>query len=85
MVIFNTRFLRYFLTRIEIFISEGLGKKCQDSLYNFVSGTGRGNAYHVEHILSRNDESKSLFLDENGEHDVRLCLKTNVIVSVHCY
>jgi len=69
---YNNRFLRYFLTRIEIFIAEGLGKKLQDSLYNYVSGAGKGNAYHVEHILARNDESRSLFLDENGEYDESL-------------
>ncbi len=69
---YNTRFLRYFLTRIEIFIAEGLGKKLQDSLYNYVSGTGKGNAYHVEHILARNDESRALFLDESGECDESL-------------
>ena len=69
---YNTRFLRYFLTRIEIFIAEGLGKKLQDSTYNYVSGTGKGNAYHIEHILARNDESRSLFLDENRECDESL-------------
>jgi hypothetical protein len=69
---YNTRFLRYFLTRIEIFISEGLRKNYQDSLYNFVSGTGRRNAYHVEHILSRNDESRALFTDDAGELDEAL-------------
>jgi len=69
---YNTRFLRYFLTRIEVFIAEGLGKKLQDSLYNYVSGTGKGNAYHVEHILARNDESRELFLDEHGECDESL-------------
>jgi hypothetical protein len=69
---FNTRFLRYFLTRIELFISEGLGINLQDSLYNYVSGTGVSNAYHVEHILARNKESRSLFTNGNGEHDEEL-------------
>lgn len=69
---YNTRFLRYFLTRIEIFIAEGLGKKLQDTPFNYVSGIGKGNAYHVEHILARNDESRALFLDENGEYDESL-------------
>jgi Protein of unknown function (DUF1524) len=69
---YNTRFLRYFLTRIEIFIAEGPGKKLQDSTFNYVSGIGKGNAYHVEHILARNDESRALFLDENGEYDESL-------------
>jgi len=69
---YNTRFLRYFLTRIEICIAEGLCKKLQDSTFNYVSGIGKGNAYHVEHILARNDESRALFLDENGEYDESL-------------
>jgi hypothetical protein len=66
---YNTRFLRYFLARIEIYIAGGLGKKLQDTPYNYVSGTGKGNAYHVEHILARNDESRALFVDEGGEYD----------------
>jgi len=69
---YNPRFLRYFLTRIEVFIANGLGCELQDSLYNYVSGTGKGNAYHVEHILSRNDESKALFKDSKGNHDEAL-------------
>lgn len=58
---YNPRFLRYFLTRIEAFIANGLGWQLQDTLYNYVSGTGRSNAYHVEHVLARNDESRGLF------------------------
>ena len=69
---YNTRFLRYFLTRIESFIADGLGKQLQDSLHNYVSGTGKSNAYHVEHILARNSESRALFTDENGEYDENL-------------
>jgi len=69
---YNPRFLRYFLSRIELFISNGLGMRLQDSLYNYVSGTGASNAYHVEHILARNDESRSLFTNGNGEHDEEL-------------
>lgn len=69
---YNTRFLRYFLTRIEIFTAEGLGKQLQDSLHNYVSGAGKSNSYHVEHVLARNDENRALFTDENGEHDEAL-------------
>lgn len=69
---FNTRFLRYFLARIESFVSSGLEKELQDTLYNFVSGTGKSNAYHVEHILARNDESRSLFKTEEGDQDEAL-------------
>jgi hypothetical protein len=66
---FNTRFLRYFLARIEEHIAKGIQCELSDTLYNYVSGTGRGNAYHVEHILARNDESRDLFMDEEGEFD----------------
>lgn len=69
---YNTRFLRYFLSRIEAFIADGLGCQLQDSLYNYVSGTGRGNAYHVEHILARNDESRALFKSSDGNRDEAL-------------
>ncbi len=69
---YNTRFLRYFLARIEQFIAQGLGCNLQDSLYNYVSGTGKTNAYHVEHILARNDESRKLFKTTAGKIDEAL-------------
>jgi len=69
---YNTRFLRYFLARIEAFLAEGLGWNLQDSLYNFVCGTGKSNAYHIEHILARNDESRELFKNADGESDEML-------------
>ncbi len=69
---YNTRFLRYFLTRIENFIADGLGRQTQDTLHNYVCGTGRGNAYHVEHILARNDESREHFKGDDGQLDEEL-------------
>jgi hypothetical protein len=69
---YNTRFLRYFLARIEMFIVDGLGCKLQDSLYNYVSGTGKSNAYHIEHILARNAESRGLFKSGDGGIDEAL-------------
>jgi hypothetical protein len=66
---YNTRFLRYFLARIEAFLAAGMGCELQDTLYNYVVGTGRSNAYHVEHILARNEESRELFRDEKGNFD----------------
>jgi hypothetical protein len=69
---YNPRFLRYFLARIEAFIAAGLDRNLQDSLYNYVSGTGRGNAYHIEHILARNEESRELFRTADGEIDEAL-------------
>jgi hypothetical protein len=66
---YNTTFLRYFLARIETFIAGGLERGLQDSLYNYVRGTGKGNAYHIEHVLARNDESRELFKGLDGVFD----------------
>ncbi len=66
---YNSTFLRYFLARIEAFISKGLGWGLKDSLYNYVRGTGKGNAYHVEHVLARNDESRQLFKSKEEKLD----------------
>jgi hypothetical protein len=69
---YNTRFLRYFLARIESYIAKGAGWGLQDSLYNYVCGTGKGNAYHIEHILARNNESRDLFKGDDGVVDEAL-------------
>jgi Protein of unknown function (DUF1524) len=66
---YNSRFLRYFLARMEAFLARGLGNNLQDSLHNYVIGTGKGTAYHIEHVLAKNDESRSLFQDRDGEVD----------------
>lgn len=69
---YNTTFLRYFLARIEAFIARGIKSNLKDSLYNYVRGTGKGNAYHVEHILARNQENRELFKSNNGVVDEAL-------------
>lgn len=66
---YNPTFLRYYLSRIEAFIAAGLGWGLKDTLYNYVRGTGKGNAYHIEHILARNDESRALFRTVDGSID----------------
>jgi len=66
---YNTTFLRYFLARIEAFIVAGLKCGLQDSLSNYVRGQGKGNSYHVEHILARNEESRKLFKSNDGALD----------------
>jgi len=66
---YNPTFLRYYLARIESYIANGLGEGLKDTLYNFVRGIGKGNAYHIEHILARNDESRALFVNEAGDFD----------------
>lgn len=66
---YNTRFLRYFIARIETFIADGLEWELQDLLWNYVGGSGMATAYHIEHILAHNVESRSLFKNEDGDVD----------------
>lgn len=61
---FNKRFLRYFLARIEKHLAEGIGKNMQDKLYNLVRNTGSKNGYHIEHIISDNEQNRDLFENE---------------------
>jgi uncharacterized protein with ParB-like and HNH nuclease domain len=64
----NTRFLRYFLGRVEKFIANVASPEennvGESKMYNLVRNTGSVNGHHVEHILSRNDENMSFFEDE---------------------
>ncbi|HBA85735.1 MAG TPA: hypothetical protein DCZ95_16760 [Verrucomicrobia bacterium] len=69
---YNTRFLRYFLARVEAFVTNGLNYQLQDTLYNYVVGVGKGTGYHIEHILARNEENRALFMDSNGKFDEAL-------------
>lgn len=50
----------------------GLKYGPQDSLYNYVRGTGKSNVYHIEHILARNTESRELFKSSDGLPDEAL-------------
>jgi hypothetical protein len=69
---FLPRFLRYFLTRIEMYVTIGLDTQMQTTIWNYVRGQGRGNAYHIEHILAHNEQSYALFKDPEGELDEAL-------------
>jgi hypothetical protein len=60
----NQRFIRYFLTRIEKFISDGIGRDVQDSYWNLIRSHGKKKGYHIEHILGHNQENEAKFEDE---------------------
>lgn len=55
------RFKRYFFARIEHFIAENTNMQMKHNLYDLVQNTGSKNGFHIEHILSDNQENKSLF------------------------
>lgn len=57
----NTRFKRYFFARIDEFIAENLNLNPKHPIADLVTKTGAKTGFHVEHILSWNDENKELF------------------------
>lgn len=68
----NMRFKRYFFSRIEEFLSDNLNLGMKHSVSDLVSKTGAKTGFHIEHILSYNDENLSLFdNDEDKFHQER--------------
>jgi len=61
------RFKRYLFARVEQFIAENTNMQMKQSLYDLVQNTGSKNGFHIEHILSQNDENKALF-NNNDEY-----------------
>lgn len=56
-----TRFNRYFFSRIDYFIAKGIKSEMFQSFDNLVRNNGNVNGFHIEHILSHNDENLALF------------------------
>lgn len=61
----DQRFLRYFLARIEKFITEESNREMLNDVDYISTKTGYKTGYHIEHILSRNEENKSYFRDDD--------------------
>lgn len=59
------RFKRYFFARIEKFISSNTKMEMKQTFYNLVQNTGAVNGFHIEHILSHNEENKALFNNDD--------------------
>lgn len=59
----GSRFLRYFLARMEHFIGSE-ARLPIDNYHNLVRNRGATYGYHVEHILADNAENRALFRDE---------------------
>lgn len=57
----NTRFTRYIFGRVEMFLAQGMRLKVKLPLKELVTSRGAKTGFHVEHILSRNDENYALF------------------------
>lgn len=66
----NQRFLRYFFTRIEYYLTQKLGIQMQDSIWNYISGRGRDNSYHIEHILGMNNQTNLDYFESEEDFEV---------------
>jgi hypothetical protein len=66
----NTRFIRYFFARIEQFISGGMKLMMKHALQELVSSRGVKTGFHIEHILSRNEESLASFEGDEEKFEV---------------
>ncbi|MDO8317235.1 MAG: DUF262 domain-containing protein [Flavobacterium sp.] len=55
------RFKRYFFARIEKFIADNTKLNMKHNFYDLIQNTGYKNGFHVEHILSYNDENRAHF------------------------
>lgn len=59
-----TRFNRYFFARVDYFMAKEIKTELRQTFENMVSNGGYVNGFHIEHILSHNDENLALF---NGD------------------
>lgn len=60
----DTRSLRYFLARIEQYICKETNQTMKNDVEYISTKTGAQTGYHIEHILSRNDQNKGYFTSE---------------------
>lgn len=67
----NTRFLRYFLSRIEEYLCKESNLKMQNDVFYVSTKTGNKTGYHIEHILSNNEESVGYFESEEEYNEKR--------------
>lgn len=66
----NTRFTRYFFGRVEMLLAAGMKLKMKHELKDLVTLRGTKTGFHIEHILSRNDENLDLFGRDEERFDV---------------
>lgn len=57
----NIRFKRYFFARVDEFLAENMSMNPRHPIHPLVSNNGNVNGFHVEHILSRNEDNATLF------------------------
>lgn len=65
----SRKFLRYVLARLELYLCQNAKIEMR---YDFKKMANSGKAFHIEHILSDNEENRGLFLDAEGNPDEAL-------------
>lgn len=60
----NKRFKRYFFGRVDKFLSENLNVGMVHEIGDLVKKTGHKTGFHIEHILSHNEENLKLFKED---------------------
>ncbi len=60
----NKTLLRYFFARVEKYLCDRLQIKMENTVHYISTKTGHKTGYHIEHILSHNEENKSYFETE---------------------
>jgi len=66
----NTRFARYFYARVDRELAGAMKQKMRHDFNALVTARGAKNGFHLEHILSRNDENLALFQNDQERFDV---------------
>lgn len=57
----NPRFKRYFFARIDEFLAENMNLNPKHPIADLVTKTGPKTGFHVEHVLSWNEDNRDLF------------------------
>lgn len=66
----NVSHLRYFFARVEKYICSNIEKEMDKDILYISTKTGDKTGYHIEHILSRNEENRNYFTSEE-EFDIK--------------
>lgn len=65
----NKRFIRYYFARIDHFLASGMKVSPKHSIQDLVTKRGEITGFHVEHILSNNEENRMLFGGDEERFD----------------
>ena len=68
---YGSTFWRYFFARTDHFISENSSLNEYGTYYQLVKQSKGKDVYHIEHIISNNEENKKLFLNEDEFNEQR--------------